>query len=233
MAEAGSFADRVKQQADIVRVIGEYVRLKKSGAEFHRPLPVPSGKNAVVCRASREADLSLLRLRRGRRRFQIRDGDGKIHLSRSGAHRRGKMRHRDSASRASVRPRSASENQQRTALVEMHREAAAFFARQLERHAGRQSRSAPICAIAASTREAMRASAWASRPRRATRCCARSEAEISGKAARSLRPVLAAIQSGRALRPLPAPHHVSHRQRIGKSDRLRRPRAGRRPCRNI
>jgi DNA primase len=34
MAEAGSFADRVKQQADIVRVVGEYVRLKKSGRIF-------------------------------------------------------------------------------------------------------------------------------------------------------------------------------------------------------
>ena len=34
MAEAGSFADRVKQQADIVRVIGEYVRLKKAGQNF-------------------------------------------------------------------------------------------------------------------------------------------------------------------------------------------------------
>src|SRR5579864_2079316 len=34
MAEAGSFADRVKNQADIVRVIGEYVRLKKSGQNF-------------------------------------------------------------------------------------------------------------------------------------------------------------------------------------------------------
>ena len=34
MAEAGSFADRVKQQADIVRIIGEYVRLKKAGQNF-------------------------------------------------------------------------------------------------------------------------------------------------------------------------------------------------------
>ena len=34
MAEAGSFADRVKQQADIVRVVGEYIRLKKSGQNF-------------------------------------------------------------------------------------------------------------------------------------------------------------------------------------------------------
>ena len=39
MAEAGSFADRVKQQADIVRVVGEYVRLKKNGQNFTRALP--------------------------------------------------------------------------------------------------------------------------------------------------------------------------------------------------
>ncbi len=34
MAEAGSFAEKVKQQADIVRVIGEYVRLRKTGQNF-------------------------------------------------------------------------------------------------------------------------------------------------------------------------------------------------------
>src|SRR6266852_6585242 len=34
MTEAGSFAERVKQQADIVRVVGEYVRLKKTGKDF-------------------------------------------------------------------------------------------------------------------------------------------------------------------------------------------------------
>jgi len=34
MAEAGSTAERVKQQADIVRVVGEYVRLKKTGKDF-------------------------------------------------------------------------------------------------------------------------------------------------------------------------------------------------------
>src|SRR5437762_13916933 len=33
MANPGSFADTVKQQADIVRVIGDYVRLKKTGAQ--------------------------------------------------------------------------------------------------------------------------------------------------------------------------------------------------------
>src|SRR5437868_10810559 len=33
MANPGSFADAVKQQADIVRIIGDYVRLKKTGAQ--------------------------------------------------------------------------------------------------------------------------------------------------------------------------------------------------------
>src|SRR5438309_11769145 len=34
MAEAGSFAEKVKQQADIVRVVSEHVRLKKTGKDF-------------------------------------------------------------------------------------------------------------------------------------------------------------------------------------------------------
>src|SRR5262245_25582692 len=33
MANPGSIADTVKQQADIVRVVGDYVKLKKSGAQ--------------------------------------------------------------------------------------------------------------------------------------------------------------------------------------------------------
>ncbi len=45
MAEAGSFADRVKQQADIVRIVGEYVRLKKSGQNFTGLCPFHSEKS--------------------------------------------------------------------------------------------------------------------------------------------------------------------------------------------
>ena len=44
MAEAGSFADRVKQQADIVRVIGEYVQLKKAGQNYRGLCPFHSEK---------------------------------------------------------------------------------------------------------------------------------------------------------------------------------------------
>ena len=45
MAEAGSFADKVKQQADIVRVLGEYVRLKKSGQNFMGLCPFHNEKS--------------------------------------------------------------------------------------------------------------------------------------------------------------------------------------------
>src|SRR5260370_13699856 len=39
MAETGSFADRVKQQADIVRVVGDYVRLKNTGKDVSGVCP--------------------------------------------------------------------------------------------------------------------------------------------------------------------------------------------------
>src|SRR5712671_1252014 len=44
MAEAGSFAEKVKQQADIVRVIGEYVPLKKAGQNFRGLCPFHAEK---------------------------------------------------------------------------------------------------------------------------------------------------------------------------------------------
>ena len=47
MSHPGSFADSVKQQADIVRIIGEYVKLKKSGAQnFTGLCPFHSEKTA-------------------------------------------------------------------------------------------------------------------------------------------------------------------------------------------
>ncbi|MBI4462283.1 MAG: DNA primase [Acidobacteria bacterium] len=44
MAEPGSIADKVKQQADIVRVVGDYVRLKKAGQNFMGLCPFHSEK---------------------------------------------------------------------------------------------------------------------------------------------------------------------------------------------
>src|SRR5206468_11322760 len=74
---------------------------EKERPEFYRAVSVPCGKVAVVRGASDEADLSLLRMRRGRRRFQICDGDGEVCVSRSDSYRSGKMRHpRSAAERA-------------------------------------------------------------------------------------------------------------------------------------
>ena len=48
------FAQTVKQQADIVKVIEGYIRLRKAGAQnYQGPLPLPQGKNAVVFRPRR------------------------------------------------------------------------------------------------------------------------------------------------------------------------------------
>lgn len=44
MADPGSFAQKVKEQADIVRVVGDYVRLKKSGQNFMGLCPFHSEK---------------------------------------------------------------------------------------------------------------------------------------------------------------------------------------------
>jgi hypothetical protein len=37
---ADNFAQHVKQQADILKIVGQYVRLKKGGAKLHRSLPL-------------------------------------------------------------------------------------------------------------------------------------------------------------------------------------------------
>src|SRR5260370_27794501 len=70
---------------------------EKERAEFYRAVSVSRGKVAVVCGASDETDLSLFWMRRGRRRFQICDGDGKVRVSRGDSHRCGEMRDRGSA----------------------------------------------------------------------------------------------------------------------------------------
>ena len=187
MAEAGSFADRVKQQADIVRVVGEYVRLKKSGQNFTRPVPVSFRKDAVVCGASGEADLSLLWVRRGRRRFQIRDGDGQDYVSGGGARRRGKMRHRHSA-RAGAHARGAPGKSAAHFARGIASRSGGVFRAAVERNAGRPRGQG----VSARPRAGLRRHGALRHRLRAVgrrRAAARVEAEISGESARSFRPV--------------------------------------------
>jgi DNA primase len=131
MAEAGSFAERVKQQADIVRVVGEYVRLKKAGKNFSGLCPfhqektpsfsVSPGKQMYYCFGCHEGgDVFKFVMALERCEFP--------EAVRTVAEKCGipipRPRERS--------PEERRENQQRSSIVDMHRDAAAFFARQLQ-----------------------------------------------------------------------------------------------------
>ena len=131
MAEAGSFADRVKTQADIVRIVSEYVRLKKSGQNFTGLCPFHSEKtpsfavhpvkqiyHCFGCGVGGDVFSFVQAMERCEFPEAIR-----IVAEKSGI----------AIPRArTTSPEERRETQQRTALVEMHKEAAAFFAHQLE-----------------------------------------------------------------------------------------------------
>src|SRR5579862_751018 len=130
MAEAGSFAERVKQQADIVRVIGEYVRLKKSGANFTGLCPFHQEKtpsfavhpvkqiyHCFGCGAGGDVFKFVMEMEKSSFPEAIRTVAEKCGIAIP------KPRERS--------PEERRENQQRSALVEMHRETAAFFSRAL------------------------------------------------------------------------------------------------------
>src|SRR5947209_18508352 len=130
MAEAGSFADRVKQQADIVRVVGEYVRLKKSGQNFSGLCPFHAEKSPSFavhpvkqiyhcfgCGVGGDVFKFVMEMEKCPFPDAIRIVAEKCGM-------------------AVPRPRASSpeerrENQQRAMLVEMHREAQTFFVKQL------------------------------------------------------------------------------------------------------
>src|SRR5277367_269106 len=130
MAEAGSFAEKVKQQADIVRVIGEYVRLKKTGQNFTGLCPFHQEKSPSFavhpvrqiyhcfgCGVGGDVFKFVMELEKSTFPEAIRTVAEKCGIPIP------KPRERS--------PEERSENQQRSALVEMHREAAVLFARQL------------------------------------------------------------------------------------------------------
>jgi len=130
MAEAGSFADRVKQQADIVRVVGEYVRLKKSGLNFTGLCPFHSEKTPSFSVSQTKQFYYCFGCGAGGDVFKFVMEMDKITFPesvRAVAEKCG-----IAIPRARERtPEERKENQQRTSLVELHREAAAFFVQQL------------------------------------------------------------------------------------------------------
>ncbi len=130
MAEAGSFADRVKQQADIVRVIGEYVRLKKSGLNFSGLCPFHSEKTPSFSVNASKQFYYCFGCGVGGDVFKFVMEMDKITFPESVRAVAEKCGIAIPAPRERS-PEERKENQQRTSLVELHREAAAFFTQQL------------------------------------------------------------------------------------------------------
>jgi DNA primase len=130
VAEAGSFADRVKQQADIVRVIGEYVRLKKSGQNFTGLCPFHSEKTPSFAVHPVKQIYHCFGCGVGGDVYKFVMEMDKISFPdavRAVAEKCG-----IAIPRAKERtPEERQQNQQRTSLVELHHEAATFFVQQL------------------------------------------------------------------------------------------------------
>jgi DNA primase len=131
MAEAGSLAERVKQQADIVRVIGEYVRLKKSGQNFTGLCPFHQEKSPSFavhpvkqiyhcfgCGVGGDVFKFVMEMEKSTFPEAIRTVAEKCGIAIPSQRERS--------------PEERQENQLRSGLVEMHREAAVFFARLLQ-----------------------------------------------------------------------------------------------------
>ena len=131
MAEAGSFAEKVKQQADIVRVVGEYVRLKKTGKDFSGLCPFHQEKTPSFTVSPIKQIFYCFGCGKGGDVYNfVMDMEKcefpeavKVVAEKCGiAVPRQKERS----------PEERKENQQRSVLVEMHREAQTFFVKQLE-----------------------------------------------------------------------------------------------------
>jgi DNA primase len=139
MAEAGSFAERVKQQADIVRVVGEYVRLKKTGQNFTGLCPFHQEKtpsfavhpvrqiyHCFGCGVSGDVFQFVMELEKISFPEAVRAVAEKCGIPIPRPRERS--------------PEERRENQQRGTLIDMHRDACAFFSRQL--HEGAEGKVA-------------------------------------------------------------------------------------------
>src|ERR1700757_2567918 len=131
MAEAGSFAEKVKQQADIVRVIGEYVPLKKAGQNFRGLCPFHAEKTPSFNVHPTKQIYHCFGCGQGGDVFKFVMEMEKCPFPEA-------MRIvAEKCGIALPRPKERSpeerrENQQRTVLVEIHREAQSWFVKQLE-----------------------------------------------------------------------------------------------------
>ncbi len=131
MADPGSFAEKVKQQADIVRIVGDYVRLKKAGQNFVGLCPFHSEKTPSFAVHPVKQIYHCFGCGMGGDVFKFLMEVDKLEFReavRAVAEKCGIPVPRE-------RPRTPGEQvagRERAQIAEMHREAAAFFVRQLE-----------------------------------------------------------------------------------------------------
>jgi len=131
MAEAGSVAEKVKQQADIVRVVGEYVRLKKAGKDFSGLCPFHQEKTPSFTVSPIKQIFYCFGCHKGGDVFNFVMDMEKCEFPEA------VKLVAEKCGISIPRPKERSgeerkENQQRATLVEMHREAQTFFVKQLE-----------------------------------------------------------------------------------------------------
>jgi DNA primase len=130
MAEPGSLAERVKQQADIVRVVGEYVQLKKAGQNFMGLCPFHPEKSPSFAVHPVKQIYHCFGCGAGGDVFKFVQEMDKCSFPEAMRTVAEKCGIHVPAARERT-PEERREGQQRTALVELHRLAAEFFARQL------------------------------------------------------------------------------------------------------
>ena len=131
MAEAGSVAEKVKQQADIVRVVGEYVRLKKAGKDFSGLCPFHQEKTPSFTVSPIKQIFYCFGCGKGGDVYNFVMEMEKCEFPEAVklvAEKCGISIPRPKEQSAEGRK----ENQQRAVLVEMHREAQTFFVKQIE-----------------------------------------------------------------------------------------------------
>jgi DNA primase len=130
VAETGSLADRVKQQADIVRVIGEYVQLKKAGQSFRGLCPFHAEKTPSFNVNPARQMFYCFGCNKGGDVFTFVQEIERCDFSE--ALRLVAEKCGISLPRKEHAPGERKANQTRSKLLEIHREAQTFFVKQLE-----------------------------------------------------------------------------------------------------
>src|SRR5512136_2743163 len=140
MANPGDFAHTVKQQADIVRIVGEYVKLRKAGAQnfsglcpFHNEKTPSFSVHATRqfyhcfgCGASGDVFSFVQKIENITFPEAVRAIAQKLAIPLPKA--------------TYSSPAEAQEAKQRTVLLDMHEQACAFFQEQLQRPEGAKAR---------------------------------------------------------------------------------------------